>query len=638
MSDTCRSKQRGLRSGLLVLVALSGWLVTQVGFAANLKRPNFLWISTEDISAHLGCYGDPHAKTPNLDRLAREGVRYSHAFVVAGVCAPCRSSVITGIYPTTLGTQHMRCRATLPAEVKCFTQHLRTAGYYCTNNSKTDYQFKVPSAAWDQSSGRAHWRNRSDPNQPFFAVFNFTTTHESRITSDQRYQQATRSLPRRLLQNPADLTTLPPYYCDTPVTRKDWARNYDLIGAMDRQAGELLEQLKQDGLSENTIVIFWSDHGIGLPRGKRWLYDSGMHVPLIVRIPVSLRVNRQGVPGTVSRELVSLIDLAPTLLNLAGLEIPTVMQGRAFLGRNLGRPRQYVYGARDRMDERYDIIRAVRDTRYKYLRNYEPFKAYYQYMNTPEKGASMRELRRVHALGKLPPAAARLMADHKPVEELYDLEKDPHEIHNLADSPQHQSILKRMREAHLAWVLKTRDLGLLPEPEIVRREKKLHSRYAILRQRQGESLVQELRNTAGLTLRGADAIPELLESVHARDPAVRYWAFIGIGNLGTRALSAEKITRSALKDESPSVKIAAARALCHMNHPEEALPVLVQQLSSQHEWVRLNAAIVLDEIDEQARPVIKDLQAALKDKQNKYVVRVANRALNELLQTSNTVP
>ena len=536
-----------------VLVCCFSWLVIQAASAAGPQQPNFLWISTEDISAHLGCYGDPHAKTPNLDQLAREGVRYSNAFVVAGVCAPCRSSVITGIYPTTLGTQHMRCRAQLPTEVKCFTEHLRSAGYYCTNRSKTDYQFTVPKEAWDESGGRAHWRNRPDPDQPFFAVFNFTTTHESRIASDSRYQEAIQSLAEKTLQDPAKLTTLPPYYPDTPVVRKDWARNYDLIRAMDLQAGDLLEQLKKDGLSDNTIVIFWSDHGIGLPRGKRWLYDSGMHVPLIVRIPEKLRIDGQGTPGTVNDELVSLIDLAPTLLKLAGIKIPDVLQGRAFLGKNLSEPRKYVYGARDRMDERYDIIRAVRNKRYKYLRNYEPFKAYYQYMNTPEKGATMRELRRVHALGQLPAAAARFMADHKPTEELYDLQQDPHEIHNLADSPEHQDILKRMREAHLQWVLETRDLGLLPEPEIVRRERDLKSRYNILRQPGGERLVEQLRQTASLSLQGSEILPQLIQQTKAKDAAVRYWAFIGIGNLASKAKTAQQVTHSALKDESPSV-------------------------------------------------------------------------------------
>tara|TARA_B100000686_G_scaffold111567_1_gene118969 strand:+ start:39 stop:911 length:873 start_codon:yes stop_codon:yes gene_type:complete len=289
------------------------------------------------------------------------------------------------------------------------------------------------------------------------------------------------------------------------------------------------------------------------------------------------------------------------------------------------------------MDERYDIIRAVRDKRYKYLRNYEPFKAYYQYMNTPEKGATMRELRRVHALGQLPAAAARFMADHKPTEELYDLQQDPHEIHNLANSPEHQDILKRMREAHLQWVLETRDLGLLPEPEIVRRERDLRSRYNILRQPGGDRLVEQLRRTASLSLQGSEVLPQLIQQTKAKDAAVRYWAFIGIGNLASQAKTAQQVTQSALKDESPSVRIAAARALCHMNQPEQALPVLVEQLKSKREWVRLNAAIVLDEIDEQARPTIEALQVARKDKQNKYVARVANRALNELLGTNNTV-
>ncbi|MDE0734711.1 MAG: sulfatase-like hydrolase/transferase, partial [Pirellulaceae bacterium] len=601
MPYSCLSQRRWSRLRLFILVSLCGWCATLTTLAADAKRPNILWISTEDISAHLGCYGDPHAKTPHLDQLAREGVRYSHAFVVAGVCAPCRSSVITGIYPTTLGTQHMRCQTTLPPDIKCFTQHLRAAGYYCTNQSKTDYQFKVPPDAWDQSGGRAHWRNRPDPDQPFFAVFNFTTTHESAIASDTKYQQMTKSLPRQLVLKPASLTTLPPYYCDTPVTRKDWARNYNLIAAMDRQAGALLKQLDDDGLADSTIVIFWSDHGIGLPRGKRWLYDSGMHVPLIVRIPEAFRVDNQGKAGMVSKELVSLIDLAPTLLNLAGIKIPEVMQGRAFLGRQLTAPRQYVYGARDRMDERYDIIRAVRDQRYKYIRNYEPFKAYYQYMNTPEKGASMRELRRVHALGKLPAAAARFMADHKPNEELYDLQEDPHEIHNLANSLTHNSILARMRQAHLQWVLDTRDLGLLPEPEIVLREQQFKSRYAILRQPEGESLVQQIRKVAGLTLKGLDAIPELLQHLNDDDATVRYWACIGLGNLGTAARQQQPAVRALLQDSSPSVSIAAARALCRMNDPAPALPILARHLKSPREWVRLNATIVLDEIDEQAR-------------------------------------
>lgn len=600
-------------------------------------RPNILWISCEDISPHLGCYGDPQATTPVLDQLAKEGMLYKNACVTAGVCAPCRSTIITGMYQTTLGTHHMRCKARLPDDVKLFPQYLREAGYYCTNNSKTDYQLvSTPKETWDESSGKAHWRKRKEEDQPFFAVFNYTGCHESGIASTSKYDNVTKGLPESHLHD-ADRLTLPPYYPDTPVVREDWKRYYDVISAMDRWAGGLLDQLNEDGLADDTIVFFWSDHGVGLPRAKRWLYDSGMHVPLIVRIPEKLRQRVQGTPGTVTTELVSLIDFAPTMLNLAGIEIPGHMQGRAFLGDELTSPRQFVYGARDRMDERYDIIRAVRDDRYKYIRNYEPFKTYYQYMNTPEKGATMREIRRVCAEGDLPPAAQLFMAPTKPVEELYDLQNDPHELHNLADSATHQEILTRMREAHLNWVLETKDLGLMPEPEIVERERHLGSRFEILRQPDGETLMQRLRDSASLALEGKEALPQLVNALSDEDAAVRYWGAIGLGNLGNDAAAAKAQLLSRLADSSPSVRIAAARALCEIGAVDKALPVLIEELGSQREWVRLNAAIVLDGIGDKARPAVPALKEALKDKQNKYVVRVANRALNVMLGTSNVV-
>jgi len=604
---------------------------------AAADRPNFLWISCEDISPHLGCYGDPHATTPALDRFAKEGVLYKNAFVTAGVCSPCRSTIISGIYQTSLGTHHMRCKARLPDHVQLFPQYLRAAGYYCTNNSKTDYQLaSTPKETWDASSGKAHWRNRKDDDQPFFAVFNYTGCHESGIASTSKYENVTKDLPANHRHDASQLT-LPPYYPDTPIVREDWKRYYDVISAMDRWAGGLLKQLKDDGLADDTIVFFWSDHGVGLPRGKRWLYESGMHVPLIVRIPEALRQDRQGKPGSVTDELVSLIDLAPTMLNLAGIDIPDHMQGRAFLGDKLTPVREYVYGARDRMDERYDVIRAVRDKRYKYVRNYEPFKTYYQYMNTPEKGATMREIRRVHAEGKLPPAAQIFMALTKPTEELYDVENDPHELTNLADSPDHQEILARMRDAHLKWVMETKDLGLMPEPEITMRERSLGNRFDILHKSAGDKLMQRLRDAASLALQGEEALPQLIKTMADEDAAVRYWAAIGLGNLGQEATSTKDLLANHLEDPSPSVRLAAARALCNMNLDDRALPVLIQELGSDREWVRLNAAIVLDSIGDKARPAIPALKEALKDKQNKYVVRVANHALNVMLGTDNVV-
>ncbi|MHC4119958.1 MAG: sulfatase-like hydrolase/transferase [Planctomycetota bacterium] len=603
--------------------------------AATGTQPNILWLSCEDISPHIGCFGDEHAITPNIDQLAAEGVRYTNAFTTAGVCAPCRSGIITGMYQTTIGTQHMRCNAKLPAMIKGFPTYLRSAGYYCTNRSKTDYQTGDLRDTWNESSGKAHWRGRKD-RQPFFAVFNFTGCHESGIAGESKYKSVTARLKPSQRQDPKKLE-LPPYYPDTPTVREDWKRNYELITAMDAWAGDLIEQLKADGLYEDTVIFFWSDHGVGLPRAKRWLYDSGTHIPLVVRIPEKFRTNGQGKPGTLNDQLVSSIDFGPSVMNLAGLEIPEYMQGRPFVGPDLPKPREYVFGARDRMDERYDIIRSVRDKRYRYIRNYEPLKTYYQYMNTPEKGATMKEIRRVHAEGKLPPAARLFMAEQKPVEELYDLQNDPHEINNLADDPRHAGRLKKMRQVHLQWVKQTKDLGLMPEPELVEREKKYGSRYAILRQSGGDALNSRLGDIAAGASSGAQALPALTAAMDDEDAAIRYWGATGIGNIGADARVAEDKMTAALDDESVSVRVAAARALCFMGKPQKARPVLVEALRGEDTWGRLQAAIVLDSIGERARPAEGALKEALTDQPSKYITRVANRALNVMNGTDNVV-
>ena len=616
-------------------------LALQNAYAA--ERPNIVWLSAEDISPHLGCYGDPHAITPNLDQLANEGVRYSHAFTTAGVCAPCRSGIIMGMYQTTLGTQHMRGNAKLPKSIKPFPTYLRKAGYYCTNNSKQDYQFVTPKGTWDESSGKAHWRNRPDKSQPFFAVFNFTGCHESGIASKSKYESVTKNLSADQRQDAKKLTTLPPYYPDTPIVREDWKRNYELITAMDAWAGDLIQQLKDDGLYENTIVWFWSDHGIGLPRAKRWLYDSGTRIPLIVRTPVAFRTDDTATPGTVTDRLVSSIDFGPSVLNLAKVAIPDHVQGRAFLGTNQPATRDYVFGARDRMDERYDIIRMVRDQRYQYIRNYEPLKTYYQYMNTAEKGATMQELRRVHEAGELPPAAELNFAATKPVEELYDTETDPHEIHNLAKDPKYADVLKRLRQAHFDWVRRTKDTGLIAEPILVEREEELGDRYSILRQDDGDQLSAEVAKVSAAASDGPSALPILKNALNHDDAAVRYWGAVGIGNIGSEAASAKDAAIASLDDDSLVVRVAAARALCRLGEEKQALPVLTDVLENGAQWERLHAAIVLDEIDEQARPVLDAMHQALKPRKNlyangKYVVRVINRALNELEGTNRTVP
>jgi N-sulfoglucosamine sulfohydrolase len=450
-----------LRDGALAAagLAVAGRLGDQVLSAtAGQSRPNFLWISCEDISPDLGCYGDKYAVTPNLDRLAAQGRRYTKVFVSFPVCAPTRSSIITGVHPGTLGSMHMRTKnkgyeAVPPAGIKCFTEYLRAAGYYCTNNSKTDYQFTPPFTAWDESSKKAHWRNRLSET-PFFSVFNLTTTHESRCWPRDS----------EVLMHDPTKAPVPPYYPDTPVVRENIARYYDNITEMDKQAADLLRQLEQDGLARDTVVFFWSDHGRGLPRCKRWPYDSGLRVPLIIRWPGKIT------PGTVCDDLVNLIDLAPTLLSLVGIEAREYMQGKALLGEKKGKPREYVFGGRNRMDaSSNDYIRTARDKRYRYIRNFNPEAPYAQRIEYMERMPIMQEWRRLNAEGSLT-GPQKLFFEHpKPSEELYDLTADPHEVNNLAGSPDHQKILKRMRIALEKWIKETHDLGGLDEDKLIER-------------------------------------------------------------------------------------------------------------------------------------------------------------------------
>lgn len=435
------------------------------GFATGLQsaapKPNILWITCEDMSAHLPMYGDSTVKTPNLSRLAKEGVKYTRMFSVAGVCAPSRSGIITGMFPASIGTQHMRIganqkvqsvpayEAVPPAYVKAFPEYLRAAGYYCTNNSKTDYQIGNPFTVWDESGKKAHWRKRP-ADKPFFAVFNINDTHESQIweNADQ---------PLRV--DPAKVP-LPPYYPESPVIRKDIARYYDNIMRMDSIVGDILKQLDEDGLTENTIVFFFSDHGACLPWYKREMYDRGLHVPLIIRFPGKEKA------GTSNNQLLSFLDLAPTVLSLTGASIPSHLQGNAFLGPQKSKEqRQYIFAGRDRIDERYDMVRAVRDSRFKYIRNYYPEKLNYMDLGYRKKMASMKEILRLKDEGKLNEVQQRWFSA-KPKEELYDTESDPFELNNLADKPAYKPKLEEFRKVQDNWFKKTGDKGLLPEVEM----------------------------------------------------------------------------------------------------------------------------------------------------------------------------
>jgi len=468
-----------------VLVAISFGCKNQANESEEL--PNILWITCEDMSPRLACYGDSTVATPNIDRLASEGMLYTNAFSISGVCSPSRSALITGCYPTTIGTLHHRTTsvenpksdpyvAVPPPDVKGFPEFLRKADYYCTNNAKTDYQFGLPFTIWDESNRKAHWRNRPE-GKPFFAVFNSNRTHEGWVFRQEswlqmvdeykkdgnmgfyNYAKSMLNIDREKFNDPLDVP-IPPYYPDHVEVRTDVARQYDNIMKMDEWVGELLGQLEKDGLTDNTIVFFYSDHGTCLPRGKRWMYDSGIRVPLIIKWPGKIE------PGTVTDQLVSFIDFAPTVLSLAGIEKPDYIQGRIFLGAHREDPRDYIYAARDRCDEGFDMIRAVRDKQYKYIRNYHPEILYTQPLNYTDKSTAMQVMRELNLNGELKGAEKLWWEPVKPAEELYDVLNDPHEIGNLAEQDEYTEVLIKMLSALENWREETGDMGGIPEQEI----------------------------------------------------------------------------------------------------------------------------------------------------------------------------
>ena len=423
------------------------------------------------MSPRLGAYGDKLARTPTLDRLARESVRFTNAFTTAPVCAPSRAAIITGMFQNAIGAQHMRTTedripelpgpylAVPPFYVKAFPEYLRAAGYFTSNRAKTDYQFGVPFTIWDDIGQQAHWRNRPDKNQPFFSVFNIQVTHESQIFPTSPARKG-----KPLITDPAEVP-LPPYFPDTPLVRREIARVYDNIADMDTEVGELLRQLDEDGLTDNTIVFYWSDHGDGIPRSKRSLYDSGLHVPLMIRWPKNAAV----VPGSVHDQLVSFVDLAPTVLAMAGVEIPAHLQGRVLVGPKAGPEPPILFAARDRMDIEYDMMRAARDKRFLYIRNFQPELPYAGHVPYRTQSDIMQEWLRLQAEGDLSGTPALWMRTHRPAEELYDTRADPHQLKNLASEAAHRSTLERMRAAVTEWMTRINDQGLINEAEMIQR-------------------------------------------------------------------------------------------------------------------------------------------------------------------------
>jgi N-sulfoglucosamine sulfohydrolase len=568
------------------------------------SQPSFLWITTEDMSADLGCYGDPDARTPSLDALARTSVRYTHAFAPSPVCSPARSTLITGISSTSLGTQRLRSQFPVPPEVKPFPAALRRLGYHCTNNVKTDYNLRNEpafiAAAWDQNSATADWRSRRQ-GQPFFSVINLMTTHQSRTgiwSVDEFEREIGAKLTAAERADPARLA-LPPFYPDTPGARQAWARYRDCITMMDHQVGEILERLRADGLAEDTVIFFFSDHGMGLPRGKRTLYDSGLRVPLLVHVPEKWRHLAPGyAPGTVDRRFVTFIDFAPTLLALAGAPAQPHHVGRVFLGPKAAEPREYVHGARDRVDDAFDVARSVRDRRWLYVRNYMPHLSWMQPEGYSDGAEFRRELSRLAAAGQATGGFASYAAPRRPREELYDTDSDPFQLRNLAGKPEHQDVVARMRAELERWQLASRDAGFLTEPQMWARLRPGESARDVARDDTRYPLAR-LLTAAGAV---GDEAAAGRQRAWLRDPddAVRYWAAVGLNARPTLEPADREALRAALGDASPVVRLEAAGALGRAGATEAALPVLREGLTDASPIVALHAARALQSLGAKA--------------------------------------
>ena len=447
-------------TGILFLVCLST--------PKKESPPNIVWLVAEDQSPEFfPMYAEVPVALPYLSALSKDGVVFENAYSPVPVCAPARSALITGMYPTSLGTHNMRTyngyrtenqptinipsySPLLPEGVKMFTEYLRTANYYCTNNAKEDYNFKKTDGAWDESGAKAHWKKRT-PDQPFFAVINFGISHESQIWNQQD---------KPLAVAPEEVP-LPPVFPDTPVVRKDIAVNYSNLVRLDKQIGEIIEALKEEGLYENTLIFFYGDHGGPFPRYKRALYETGIKVPLVIKFP------HQEKAGTRDNQFISFIDFAPTVLSLAGIQPPDYMQGKARFGSFKTEPSSYVFATSDRFDEQTDRVRAVRYKQYKYIRNFTVNLPHALPVKYREQMPMMKELNALWETDSLDEKPALWFQTPKAVEEVYNIDLDPYELNNLAFDPEMKEVLEHLRQKLDEWIIETGDLGEIPEQTLL---------------------------------------------------------------------------------------------------------------------------------------------------------------------------
>lgn len=575
----------------LTIPALTGICTIGLLYGCNEPRPaefpNILWITSEDNSPFAGCYGDEFATTPNMDRLASEGFLYTRAFANAPVCAPARNTILTGVYASSGGHSHMRSQYPKSEIVKPYPVYLREAGYYCTNNVKEDYNLPAGQTRgiWDESSRTAHYRNRK-PGQPFFAVFNSTISHESSIH---------RRTPIEEIRHDPSKVKLPPYHPDTPDMRHDWAQYYDKIEEMDTWIGTILKELDESGEAENTIVFYYGDHGGVLARSKRFLYESGTRVPFIVRIPERYKyLFPAKKPGSRIDRLISFVDLVPTLMSIAGINVPEYLQGNAFLGDQKTRDPEYVYLFRDRMDERYDMSRAIRDKKFRYIRNYMPFRPNGQHLEYLWLAPSVISWEAAFKNGECNEMQSRFWLP-KSAEELYDSENDPWEVNNLASDLAYTDVLLRMREACTQKILSIRDAGFIPEAD---RTARVAGQPVYEYMRKPELPFEEIVKAANMASAAtASDLETLKRYIRHTDSAIRYWGVTGLLIIKEEARAAIPELTEALNDSSPNVVSVAAEALYNLGEIGLALKALEKVISNPDEMAQCHALNVVASIN-----------------------------------------
>lgn len=578
------------------------------------RQPNIIWVVCHDIFAPLlGTYGNPLARTPTIDRLAREGTRFDNAFSVAPVCAPSRFALVTGLYPDSCGpAQHMRAVGHVPDDFASLPELMRAAGYHVTNNVFTDYNCDLdPARMWDDWSNTAHWRGRP-PGKPFFCVYNYFSTHESQVID---FKGELRTDPTAV--------AVPPYLPDLPEIRTAIARNIDLVARQDASLKTLLDQLDEDGLAEETVVVFLADHGGVAPRSKRYCYEEGLRIPLIVRVPGPLAHLRAGhAPGVAADQLVSIVDVAPTTLALAGAAIPAHMAGKPFLGIGATR-RRVAFSGRNRMDERYDMVRTARDARYRYIRNYAPHRIYGQHSAYEWQLAGYQAWEQAHRDGRLDAAQDRFWRE-KPAEELYDVRRDPHQQVNLAGDPAHRSRLTSLSRALDRHMVAIRDNGLLPEGGAGEgyRESRAGDVFPIGR-------VLSLARQA--IDRRADDVPAFLSALDDGSESIRFWAAQGLLMAPMLPQSAvEAAQRRLCVETSPHVRCVLAETIGRRGDAAVALRAMIALLEGDATpRIKLQA---LDALTGMPLPVVEPARSAIAraGKTDEYTSNAANYLLLRL--------